>query len=297
MIALLFFLYAVTGHCPPGYREECIKPKLIGDRSNTNGMYFHEGTFGIYFGRGYDPCEIVTTNSNYKDIMNKYIVCKGPHCINDKFGCKLGDSQNCYNVEHIYDKKGCRYNGNEANIMANLVMAWGKWNQNVSHTRIGSCAAAEAEKEKVYGKEMMVKVKGQIEFCKRKRAKRTQHDEAQNNNIEQDEPILIDESNDEQINGFDYSECDAACTCESNRHLDILCGCDYSETEFDPSCQAQTLRQAQSNSGFYREAFILSNAVLILTIMLLAAALIDLIRKKNKGFDIPPEFDLESHEL
>ena len=288
MIAVIFcayFAYVGECHCPRGYIEECIKPKPIDDRSNANFMYYHEGTFGIDFKRGYDPCKIIKSNENYKNLMNKYINCIGKHCIDNKFKCNSGDSRYCYNVEHIFDKKGCRYRGDDALVMANLVMAYGKWNQDISHKRLGSCAAAEAEKEKVYGKEMMDRVRNQINLCRNKRR-------AESNTTGVEDPILIDESDDDTINGFDYGDCDKSCTCESNKYLDVLCGCDYSETEFDPSCQTLTHAQIQSKLEFYRGSLISSSIFLITVVLLLIASLVIVIRGKNKEFDIPPEFNV-----
>jgi len=223
--ALIFALYLAT--CPEGTIPACIKhqarhTEIYNDKWKASGngyhYFYHSETFGIDIAK--NPCAPVNLKSFLRELNKDR--CYGTWCKNGQFGqCGTGGRE-CYQMEHIYDKKGCDYTEKEANIWANVVMAYGKWNSQVSHTQIGGCINSFNEKREIYGAEKMAKIKNQIDNCKKIKNKRRD-----------DEPITDD--SDEPINEFNYStECDVSCTCESNRYLDILCGCDYSETDFNP---------------------------------------------------------------
>lgn len=102
---------------------------------------YDDRTFGstIYS----NPCQ-KTTNAQFRKFVNDNVVCKGKWCVNSTFNCVYGNSQNCYNVEHIIDKR----TGLNTDIAGNMVMAYGKWNQKLGRM---SYDKSHEEKIKVYG--------------------------------------------------------------------------------------------------------------------------------------------------
>jgi hypothetical protein len=212
-------------YCPEGTILECVKhqekrstlyPKWK-EIENENYYFYNPDTFGINIAK--DPCATVTRSKLINALNNK---CVGKWCKNGKFECG-GTGRECYEMEHIVDK-----NCKGSNVWANVVMAYGKWNIVVSNKPMGGCLNAFHEKTEIYGKVMTDKVKKQLDLCSKKAHKR-------NNENDTNGLVILDDSYNEPIDGFDYSECDISCTCESNKYLDILCECDYSETDFDPS--------------------------------------------------------------
>jgi hypothetical protein len=238
MIFLFTIINLYIATCPPGTTPACLKHQVRHSElyykwkeiGNHDNYFYHPDTFGIKIAR--DPCAKVYLNT-FTQAVNKK-PCRGEWCKDSlgntvfigQFGkCGQG-GQNCYQMEHVFDKNGCDYTSEQADIWANVVMAYGKWNSKVSHAVIGGCKNALDEKTEIYGKSMIDTIRNQINLCTRKR---------NNDNNTTEEPIVIDDSYNESIDGFDYNECDIACTCKSNKYLDILCGCDYSETDFDRS--------------------------------------------------------------
>lgn len=109
---------------------------------NNNYYYFDPDTY------------LESSNSmsveDYKNTIKTNIQCTGEWCIDNKWGCKVGDSKNCYNVEHMIPKannisqiKGC-----SLDIRGNYIMAYGAWNQALSNGYYG-------EKTFIYGNERM----------------------------------------------------------------------------------------------------------------------------------------------
>jgi hypothetical protein len=195
---------------------------------NKNNYFYHPFTFGINVAK--DPCAPVDLK-RFLAVLNEK-KCNGEWCINNKFGqCGKG-GQNCYQMEHIFDKNGCDYTTKETEIWANVVMAYGNWNSQVSNCAMKGCTNTLNEKIEIYGKTMIDTIRNRIELCSKKA-----HGFLPSGQNGPPPHKRNDENNshDEFIDGFDYSECDISCTCESNKYLDILCGCDYSETDFDPS--------------------------------------------------------------
>jgi hypothetical protein len=296
MIHSMLFILLIAEifcQCEHGYLPDCVKGHHTEtyrlywkSKGNANNYFYDAKTFGMNLR---NPCQRIKDKSAFMKALN-VISCTGIWCKENRgFKCDAsGNNQACYNMEHIIDKEGCGYDKEDTNILGNLVMAYGKWNQEVSHSKIGCCANALREKTEIYGKDMVNKAIEHIKSCKNKRKRDYSQDGLTY------APIDIDLSEDEQINEFNYSECDKSCTCESNRYLDILCGCDYSETDFDPSCQTTN---TQSSLEFYRGAFISSNLFLIMVVVLLIISFVVVMREKNKGFEIPPEFNVEPQEL
>jgi hypothetical protein len=90
------------------------------------------------------------TVQEYKNYIKKS-VCTGEWCYDDKWGCKLGDSKNCYNVEHIIPKVNtiAELNGCSVDIQGNFIMAYGAWNQALKNEYYG-------EKTIIYGSSRMM---------------------------------------------------------------------------------------------------------------------------------------------
>jgi len=242
MIQLFLILFVTQsqsqGQCPTDRLNECVKPQYTklysqywNSTQNSKNYFYDPSTFGINIAQqpGMDPCEKMSNQKFLKLLKNNHIDCSGQWCINNQFGqCGKGGQQ-CYQVEHIFDQQGCTYSVDDTNILANLVMAYGKWNQQVSHARMGSCARALNEKSFIYGKNIIHDVEQQINRCKNKHKRNIDYDIL-------NETYIIDQSNDVTIDNFDYdSECNISCTCQSPKYLDILCGCDYNETDFNRS--------------------------------------------------------------
>lgn len=98
---------------------------------NDNGYYF----VPITYGAGNYKCNTINNNTQFRDKINSMFECTYSHCmIDNTWGCNFGDSQNCYNVEHIIPKnnKLTELSGCNTNIYGNLIMAYGKWNQELS---------------------------------------------------------------------------------------------------------------------------------------------------------------------
>lgn len=130
-------------------------------RGNTNSYFFHPDTFGLNIYP--DPCTKVTKRSDFiKQINLELDMCEGQWCIDESFKCRFGDSRNCYNMEHIIDTNGGEFPSNQTNIAANLVMAWGSWNQ-----ALGRLAYIDSQNEKitVYGQDAVMQAKEWIRNC------------------------------------------------------------------------------------------------------------------------------------
>ncbi len=131
---------------------------------NNTKLFFDSRTFGIdlYF----NPCEIVT-NTQYREYINRVILCNETWCVNNKYYCPSYTSRNCYEVEHIYDINRPEYS-KYRNIIGNRVMAWGKWNGALG---LLSYNDSLNEKYDIYGENAMIKVQKQIYKCQNRRYK------------------------------------------------------------------------------------------------------------------------------
>lgn len=122
---------------------------------NTNYQFFDSRTFGMDL---MDPCASID-NRAFRRYINSNIQCTGAWCT-PTFSCTF-DSQNCYNVEHIIDKRS-QYGPNLTSIAANLVMAWGTWNQELGRL---SYQDSNAEKAIVYGDDRVYAAERWIRTC------------------------------------------------------------------------------------------------------------------------------------
>lgn len=109
---------------------------------NTNYYYFDPNT--------YTESTKSIDNVEYRKMIQKTVKCTGKWCINDQWKCNGTDNQNCYNVEHIIPAANNikEISGCLVNIQGNLIMAYGKWNQQLSNEYYG-------EKALIYGNDIV----------------------------------------------------------------------------------------------------------------------------------------------
>jgi hypothetical protein len=148
LIYILLFIVGVNSQHTSSFLEYWNK------FGNDNHYFYDSFTFGM---DSTSPCMKISNNTEYRRFVNSQ-PCSGYWCIDNTFKCK-GDNQNCYNVEHIIDK---RVVGDNGNIYGNLVMAWGRWNQELGHLKYED---SEKEKEIVYGVERVDRAKNIIVQC------------------------------------------------------------------------------------------------------------------------------------
>lgn len=115
-------------------------------RSNDNYWYFDPRTFTK------STLHAVTkiTPQQYKTLINKDVPCVGQWCVDSAWKCNVGDSQSCYNVEHIIPKGNTikEIGGCSTDILGNFIMSYGAWNQALSNKYYG-------EKVEIYGSEIV----------------------------------------------------------------------------------------------------------------------------------------------
>jgi len=109
---------------------------------NRNNYYFVPNTFLL----AQDPCTVINNRAEYLSALsNAGITCVGQWC-NGNFGTK--PQRTHYEMEHIVDVVELDFPDCNKNILGNLVMAFGIWNNQVG--QLNSKGAAN-EKSQVYG--------------------------------------------------------------------------------------------------------------------------------------------------
>jgi hypothetical protein len=118
--------------------------------------FFMRDSYGGFL--NIDPCTpMPSSQSSAKKkfisiLKENRIECEGRWCIDDEWKCGFGNSEECYNLEHIIDKKnsdvefGDTYN---KNILGNFIFAYGLWNQQIG--RIKDWPSIKNEKREIYG--------------------------------------------------------------------------------------------------------------------------------------------------
>lgn len=112
-----------------------------------------------------------------KLLSDNNIECQGSWCIDGKFKCLQGNSKSCYNIEHIVDTKQSILPNHNKNIVGNIIMAYGKWNQEMGTMLWDN---VESEKREIYGNSIVDMAIENIQFC---------HDKHQT-------PVVDDDGND-----------------------------------------------------------------------------------------------------
>lgn len=111
------------------------RTKLYGN-TNYNYYYFDPRTYN-------ESAELIDPRT-YKNRLT--VACIGQWCVDGQWKCKYGDTQNCYHVEHIIPKNNNiqEIQGCDTNVVGNLIMSYGAWNQLLSDGYYG-------EKVEIYG--------------------------------------------------------------------------------------------------------------------------------------------------
>jgi hypothetical protein len=109
---------------------------------NTNSFYFVKESYSA--GEAPDKPNSIN-NQKFRDAVANKSKCNYEHCINDEWKCDA-TNQECYHVEHIIPKAHNipELSGCDVNIFGNLIMAYGKWNNQLSNKYL-------AEKRIIYG--------------------------------------------------------------------------------------------------------------------------------------------------
>jgi hypothetical protein len=135
---------------------------------NNRAMFFDPMTFGmdLYKLIKKDPCTKINSTITFRKYVNDHIQCTGVYCVDRMFKCIRGHSMDCYNVEHIIDIGGPEYGKNNRCklIIANLVMAWGRWNQENGRMNKDYMSSI-AEKTTIYSAERIDLTRRYLEQC------------------------------------------------------------------------------------------------------------------------------------
>ncbi len=101
--------------------------------------------------------------SQYLKLLTRHnIECQGSWCINGHFECKRYDSKQCYNIEHIIDIKNSILPQYNKNIVGNIIMAYGRWNQEMGYM---TWDHVETEKREIYGNYIVDQAIENIKYC------------------------------------------------------------------------------------------------------------------------------------
>lgn len=152
IISYLTFFVAVAFAAGTSSNQEHTKTYLDFVSGQFTKTMFLPQTF---LGQLHDyRCIVLSDNASerrreYIKILKDYgVECTGDWCVNGKFDCRQKDSRNCYNLEHIVDLRNSVADGYNKNILGNMVMAYGKWNQEMGGMK---WPKVEVEKRRVYG--------------------------------------------------------------------------------------------------------------------------------------------------
>jgi hypothetical protein len=108
--------------------------------SNQDNYYFVPETFqaGKQERSSY-LCNLDEGKKSFWDLINDQIACIGTHCqpgITPPWACLASDNQECYHATYIFpinhglfELRGC-----SVNIIGNLVMSYGQWDQQLSNS-------------------------------------------------------------------------------------------------------------------------------------------------------------------
>ena len=143
---------------PPEEHTNAYEDDWLPYKTNTNSTFFDSLTFGADL--DIDPCKPLSSSA-FRKAVNNRVRCTGKHCIKGKFSCAVGNSRDCYNVEHIFDRSRGANGYASRDIAANMVMAWGTWNQQMGGL---SYTESTAEKSDVYGIHME-RVRKAMDLC------------------------------------------------------------------------------------------------------------------------------------
>lgn len=114
-----------------------------------------------------------TIRSQYLAYLSQnQISCAGTWCQNQSFRCLPRGTLDCYQVEHIIDQttNDPELDRYEKNILGNLIMAYGRWNNQVGQL---AWSHVEVEKSEVYGSLIFETAKAYVIQCGENRIEST----------------------------------------------------------------------------------------------------------------------------
>jgi hypothetical protein len=113
--------------------------------SNEKYFYFDPRTYSLD-----TKDSSLVSNQDYRRLVSSAVNCTGLWCLGGEWKCVQGNSLDCYNVEHIIPKanKIEAISGCNVTIFGNLIMSYGKWNQQLLNGFYG-------EKIEIYGADIV----------------------------------------------------------------------------------------------------------------------------------------------
>lgn len=137
---MLFFLFLIVN-----------ANNLCDERTDLYNIHGNYNLNSYYFdGRTYTESLDIMTRQNYRYYIKNKLSCIGEWCIEGQWKCIIGNSQECYNAEHIVPRanKIKELAGCSTDIRGNLIMSYGKWNQLLTNKYYG-------EKLTIYGADIV----------------------------------------------------------------------------------------------------------------------------------------------
>lgn len=133
---------------------------------NHNGrmvMFYDSNTFGMDI---HDtPCKKIT-NAKFRQFVNEKVVCKENLCNNGQYYCKYSSDKDCYHVQHIIDKYDPELQcGDCIDIVGNMVMVNGRWNNELHCMAIKYHDDSVNEKNIIFGQDIVERARAQIKQC------------------------------------------------------------------------------------------------------------------------------------
>jgi hypothetical protein len=134
------------------------------------GTFAHDNFFQRSAYLGYssniDPCTSMSKDKYIRLLKDNGVGCTGRWCIDEEWKCRVGDNQECYNLEHIIDKQNSNVEfGDKFNkdIVGNYIFAYGRWNQEIG--RMKDWPSIKNEKIEVYGNDIFSKAYRSVREC------------------------------------------------------------------------------------------------------------------------------------
>lgn len=158
ILLLINFTLAANIKCTNTTNSKVFKEYSKKDKLNE---LYQKNTFGGSF---YDICFDLGKDyrKNYIKILRENnINCTGKWCNSGLYKC-INNPRECYEVEHIVDKKNTPYDKCNTNILGNVIMAYGKWNNQVGQLCWKNVLY---EKMQVYGNDIFCDAVSNIIKC------------------------------------------------------------------------------------------------------------------------------------
>jgi hypothetical protein len=148
-------------------------------KGNRDYLFFDNRTFGINY--PIDPCTLVDS-MDFRAYVNNATLCRGlwcvrtnnstscspppdTWCVRGTFSCMEYNNVLCYNPTHIIHPNDLEFSEYSGNVIANLVMVYGEWSQELGSLSRIDYTAVIKEKLVVYGVNMTDRVRQTIRQC------------------------------------------------------------------------------------------------------------------------------------